>query len=495
MPECFDVVVVGAGVGGTMIARELARYRLNVLVIEKGADVSPACSKASNSVVHADSGPPGTNIREFTAESHRLYDDICRELSVEFTRCGELLVALEEEELPELEERLEAAKLKGVDMQRLTPAEILEMEPNVAPNVLGGALAPSGAVVYAFELAIALYENATANGVSFLFGTELTGARRLDDGGWQLSVARRGLSEQEGSFVTRFVVNAAGAWGGKVAVLFGHNDLDVAGMIGQRVILDRKLAGTVKHVVDRVSGSGVVVPTGHGNLLLGRCDGELVDVEDYAYVTARGIETIINEGKALVPSLGRGDLIRSFAGVWPERADILVEASKSCPGLVNVCLPPPGLTACPGAAKRAVYLLEELGLELREDDDFNPYREPIPDFSEMSAQEQAEMIKGDSRWGRIVCRCEAVTEGEIVEAIRRGARTLDGVKYRVRAGMGRCQGGFCGPRILAILARELGRDMSEITKKGDGSWMITPRARERAGPSGQDRSNRGCASR
>lgn len=475
MAACFDVAVIGAGVGGTMVARELARYRVKVLVLEKGAEVSPACTKASNSVIHADSGPPGSHIRRFTAESHRLYDGLCRELLVSFDRCGELLVALDEQELVQLEERVEAAGAKGVKMQRLTPAEVLGLEPALTRNVLGGALAPAGGVLCAFELAIALYENAVRNGVKFLLDTELTGARRLEDGGFEL------MTDRGAVFRARFVVNAAGAWGAKVAAMFGHRNLDVAGILGQRVIFDRKLRGTVHHIVDRVSGSGVIVPTPHGNLLAGRYDGELVEGEDNAYTSAAGIETIINEARALVPGIQAADVIRSFGGVWPERADILVEASGTSPGLVNLCLPPPGLTACPAAAREVVAVLDRLGLNLEERDDFEPHREPIPDFSEMPPREQAEMVRKDPRWGRVICRCETVTEGEIVEAIRRGARTLDGVKYRVRAGMGRCQGGFCGPRILGILARELGCGMGDITKRGGGSWMVTPRAREGVG--------------
>lgn len=464
----FDVAIIGAGVAGTMVARELARYRLKVLVLEKGAEVGSACTKASNSVIHSDSGAPGTNIRRFTAESHRLYDGLCRDLSVAFERCGELFVALDEREVQDLEAKVKAAEAKGVEMRRLTQAEVLDLEPALNRDLLGGALAPIGGVLCGFELAIALYENAVGNGVRFLFDTEVKEAHPSGDG-FEL-VTQRG-----DAFRARYVVNAAGAWGAKVASMFGHDGLDVVGMLGQRVIFDCR-NGAVRHIVDRVSGSGVVAPPPHGNLLAGRCDGELVEVEDEAFTTAAGIQMIINEAKSLFPSIQASDVIRSFAGVWPERADILVEASETVPGLVNICLPPPGLTGCPAAAREAVRLLQQIGLDLVENECFNPCREPIPDFSEMSPREQNEMIRKDPRWGRVVCRCETVTEGEILEAIRRGARTLDGVKYRVRAGMGRCQGGFCGPRILAILAREQGCSMNGITKKGGGSWMVTPRA-------------------
>jgi glycerol-3-phosphate dehydrogenase len=451
-----------------MIARELARYRLDAVVLEKGVDVSPACTKASNSVVHADSGPPGTNIRRFTAESHELYERICTELAVPFNRCGELFVALDPDELPMLEARLEAAEAKGVEMKRLSPAEVLQLEPGLTPDVLGGALAPAGAVVYAFELAIALFENARANGVDFRFASEVRGARILDAGVIELETTG-------GPVRAAYVINAAGAWASRVAALFGDDGVKADCMLGQRVIMDRRLAGTVRHIVDRFTGSGVIVPTGHGNLLLGRADGDLVDDPEDAFASDRGNRTILDQARALVPALGRSDMVRSFAGVWAERDDILVEKSSACSRLVNVCLPPPGLTACPGSARHAVALLGELGLELEPNPDFNPIRESIPDVSEMSAEDRAALVARDSSFGRVVCRCETVTEGEIIEAIRRGARTVDGVKYRVRAGMGRCQGGFCGLRVMAILARELGLGMTSVTKKGDGSWLVSPR--------------------
>lgn len=487
MVSRYDMAVVGAGIGGTMIARELARHDLKVVVLEKGSDVAPACTKASNSVIHADSGPPGTNIRKFVAESHLLYDQLCQALSVHINRCGELFVALDEAELPMLEARLEAAKTKGVEMKRLSPAEALAFEPALSPNVLGALFAPAGAVVYAFELAIALFENSRENGVEFRFDTEVTGAGHDDNGDITLQTSR-------GPVEARYVVNAAGAWAGKVASHMGDNDLQVQRMVGQRTILDRRLAGTVRHIIDRFTGAGVIVPTPHGNLLLGRYDGELVDSEDDAFARGEGTSAILEQARALVPTLEPRDAIRSFAGVWAERDDILVEASKRCPRLVNVVLPPPGLSACPAAARRVVAVLGELGLELRESRKFNPHREPIPDFSEMSPDEQAGLIEKDPRYGRVVCRCETVTEGEIVEAIRRGARTVDGVKYRVRAGMGRCQGGFCGPRVMEIIARELDRSMAEVTKKGSGSWMVRPRETAAVSMSGMDSSGRGLTS-
>jgi len=469
----FDVAVIGAGIVGTMIARELSRYRVEAVVLERGMDVAPACTKASNSVVHADSGLPGTDMRRFTAESHRLYDRLCEELAVAFNRCGELFVALEPEELPMLEERVEAAREKGVEMTRLSPSQVAELEPNLTGEVLGGALAPDGAVLYAFELAIALFENARANGVDFRFEAEVRRARMLEGGDIELETTR-------GPVRARYVVNAAGAWAGRVAALFGDHSVWVEYVMGQRTIMDRRLDGTVRHIVDRVKGSGVVIPTGHGNLFLGRADGELVDDPEVAPALASGIETILDEARALIPALKRSDMIRTFAGVWAEREDCLVEKSPACPRLVNVCLPPPGLTACPAAARHAMALLGELGLELKEDPSFDPVREPIPDFSELPPSERARLIERDPAFGRVVCRCETVTEGEIVEAIRRGARTVDGVKYRVRAGMGRCQGGFCGPRVMAILARELGLGLEEVTKKSGASWLVRPRGFEGA---------------
>lgn len=466
-----DVTIIGAGIAGLTVARELARYRLRVVVLERGADVAAGSTRASSSIVHADYGVPGSVTARLTVEGNRLMDDLCDDLSVPLKRCGELFVAFAGEE-PVLDEIAEAARANGaVPFRRLTRGEVLDLEPNLNPDLVGGLLGPSGGVLNSFELAIALFENARANGVEFLFGTSPISAAAAADGDFELRLSG------PGNLRTRFVVNAAGLFADEVATMLGDPyHIRVRPERGQEVILDRDAGGLVKRVIFDC-GITLLVPTIHGNLLLGTTKEEALDKTSDLHTTTSGVESILSRARRLVPKLDTRTVIRSFAGLRAcnDRGDHLVGRSERCPRLVTVSLQTGGLTASPAAAREVVRLLEAGGLRLEPREDFQPRRQPVTVFRDMSPTEQAEMIRRDPRYGRVVCRCETVTEGEVVEAIRRGARTLDGVKYRVRAGMGRCQRGFCGPRVMVILARELGIPLDEVTKRGHDSWLVRPK--------------------
>ena len=467
-----DVAVIGAGIAGTMIARELARYRLHVEVLEKEAEVSFGCTKASNSIIHADAGPLGSNTSRFTARSHRLFDPLCDELAVPFERPGELFVAFDEDELGWFEQLVETAPEKDLEVISLTRDQVLDLEPAVSSDVLAGVLAPAGGLLYSFELTIALFENAVQNGVRFRFDTQVVGARQCTPAHSCIE-----LRTSTGPVRASYVVNASGVRAGEVARMLGDDSFESWGERGERMVLDQRCNGLVTHIVDRSNIAAVIAPTLHGNVFLGRWDARNERGDERTVTTSSGIEGILREAQRVIPAIERRDMIRAFSGVWAvnSRGDQIVEASPSCPRLVNVCLIPPGVTIAPAVAEEVVGILDDIGLVLEPKEDFEPRREPIPDFSEMTDDERTAIIERDPRYGRVVCRCETVTEGEIVEAIRRGARTLDGVKYRVRAGMGRCQGGFCGPRVMNILARELGLDLAEVTKTGGDSWLGKPR--------------------
>jgi len=467
-----DVAIIGAGIAGLTVARELARYRLRVVVLEKEIDAATGSTKASSSIIHADYGAPGSATARLTVEGNRLFDDLCRELSVPFYRCGVLFVAFEGEE-PILNEIVESAEANGaVPFQRLGREEVLKLESNLNPDLTAGALGPSGGVLNSFELAIALFENARDNGVEFLLGTKLISADETPGGNLVLE------TDTGHKVRTRFVVNAAGLFADRVADILGDADhLKVVPQRGQEVILDQRSGPVVRRVIFDC-GTGLVVPTVHGNLLLGTTKEETQDKAGGLHTTRQGVDSIVGRARKLIPGLDPGSVIRSFAGLRAcnNREDHFIGRSERVPSLVTVSLQTGGLTASPAAAREAVELLEEAGLNLEPKGDFEAHREPMPVFREMSPAEQAEMIRRDSRFGRMVCRCETVTEGEIVEAVRRGARSVDGVKYRVRAGMGRCQGGFCGPRVMAILARELGVTLNDVTKRGKDSWLVRARA-------------------
>jgi len=464
-----DVTVIGAGIAGLSVARELARYRLRIAVVDREVDVGSGSTRASSSIIHADYGAPGTRTAEYTVRGNPAFDALCRDLAVPFQRRGAVFAAFAGEE-GVLEKIVQAAEENGaVPFRRLSREDTLELEPNLNPEIVAGALAPSAGALCSFDLAIALYENLLGNGVVFRLSCEVSRATVRPG---QPTV----LHTSDGDIRTNYVVNAAGLHADEVASMLGAGDLlSVTPERGQEVVLDRATGGLVNRMVFDC-GLGLVVPTTHGNLLLGTTQDGASDKDRDVQATADGLETILSRARRLVPALDRQMVIRSFAGLraCTNRGDHVVEGHGPSASVV-VCLQTGGVTASPAAAEDAVAILQDMGLSLVPRDDFEPTRQPIPSFREMDRAERERAIRRDPRWGRIVCRCETVTEGEIVEAIRRGARTLDGVKYRVRAGMGRCQGGFCGPRVMEILARELGLDMAWTRKRGGGSWLVEPR--------------------
>jgi glycerol-3-phosphate dehydrogenase len=470
--EHVDVAIVGAGVAGCMVARELSKYQVRTLVLERELDVaSRGVTKGSMSAIHADMGAPGSNRARLTVQANPVFERLCEDLGVSFERTGLLVVALERSELPVLEEIRENAEENGaVPYRPLTRGEVLALESNLSPDVVAGLYQPAEGMLYSFDLTIACFENAVSNGVEFRFGTELLSMSERLDGTFSLFTNR-------GEVRARFVVNAAGLFADDVARMVGDDEITVVPVRGQHLILDRLVGDLVTHQLWDC-GVGAVVPTPHGNLLIGSTFEEVTDKTGDDCSTAEGRDDLFRAAQRLIPALDRGVIIRGFSGLRSinNYNDHVVQVSKKTDRLVNISLISGGVTASPAVAEHVADLVAEGGLELRPRPDFEPQREPIPDFSEMTDGERADIIRRDPRYGRVVCRCETVTEGEIVEAIRRGARTLDGIKYRVRAGMGRCQGGFCGPRVMAILARELGVGLDAISKGGEEAWLVHPRA-------------------
>jgi len=462
-----DVAIVGAGIAGCMTARELSRYQLRTVVVEKELDVATGQTKASTSGIHPDMGEPGSLRARLTVQGNAAMEQVCEELYVSLMWPGSIIVAFSESDMPALDEIRKNAELNGaIPYEWLTKEELLELEPNVSREVIGGLYHPREGMLYSFDLSIAAFENAVANGVEFFFDTELVGLEEGQNGGFLLHTTR-------GDIAASHVVNAAGLFVDQVSQMIGDDEIQITPVRGQHLVMDRRVGHLVKHMVG-------AIPTPHGNLLIGGTFEDATDKERDHYSTAEARESLFQNAQRVIPSLDRRLIIRQFAGLrsWNQYDDHLVQVSKKSGHLINISLISGGVTAGPAVAKRVVELLDGNGLALQLKRDFNPYREPIPDFSEMTDVEKTEMIKRDPRYGRAVCRCETVTEGEIVEAIKRGARTMDGVKFRTRAGMGRCQGGFCGPRVMSILAQELGGGMEPVRKSGPESWLVRPRLSE-----------------
>ena len=482
----YDVAIIGAGVIGSALFRELGKFRLSTVLIEKENDVALGCSRANSAIVHAGYDPPtGTLMARFNVEGNRMYPQLCAELSVPFRQNGSLIVALTDEELPQLHNLYENGTRNGVEGLEVVDADaVRRLEPNLKESIRGALVAPTGGIVGSYEFTTALAENGVVNGGEVLLNSEVVKIEKFAKDGTLLENKKQEgnfrLTFRDGSSIdARFVVNAAGIYSDVVQQLIGEKRFTVKPRKGEYYILDKRQGGLVDRTIFMCPsklGKGVLIsPTVHGNLLVGpdAQDGE--DKEDFS-TTKQGLEFVRNMSKLLSDKVDFSDAIRNFAGLrsLPDGKDFIIERDPDVAGLVNLAgIKSPGLTSAPAIAVYAVQLLADCGLDLKDNPDFNPNRTEIR-FSSLSEEEKIALIAKDSRYGRVICRCEEVTEGEIVDSIRRplGARTLDGVKRRCRPGSGRCQGGFCGPRVLEILSRELGVSRESIMKDKDGSYIL-----------------------
>ncbi|MCD6419971.1 MAG: NAD(P)/FAD-dependent oxidoreductase [Synergistetes bacterium] len=488
--DSVDVLVIGGGVAGASIVRELSRYELEVAMVEKEADVCFGVTKATHALIH--SGIPGKGIplenRTLLLGNLKM-DQLCKDLDVPFERVGKLLVAFNSEELEILRMHEYNCRVGGVPgVELITDVnKIREMEPNISPKVIAALYTPTTGIVSPWELVFGLIENAKKNGVRLYVNAEVKSIFVQQDGSFIVGT-------EVGDVKSRYIVNAAGFGADSIARLIGDDSFKVTAVREQRIIIDKVYKGLVKHLVRALNGlkttGDFVAPTVYGDIMIGETIEHPDDVYDVA-TTRDGLEgRVIPRAKDLVPSLPVRGTIKPFAGNIPRVnlkteggykliGDYLVKPSLASEKLINVVLTGSGVGAAPAIATYVVEeILPSVGLELKPKDRFDPKREGIPRFAELTDEERAKLIEKDPRWGHVVCRCEMVTEGEIVEAIRRGATTYDGVKFRTRTGMGRCQGGFDRPRVLRILSRELGIPVEKITRKGDGSYEVLYRVKE-----------------
>ncbi|MGB9879508.1 MAG: NAD(P)/FAD-dependent oxidoreductase, partial [Anaerolineae bacterium] len=474
MDALYDVIIVGGGVVGCFIARALSRYKLRVLLLERESDVCSGTSKANTAIVHAGyDAKPGTLKAALNLAGNRAYDQVCAELDVPFQRCGTYVVALTDDDLRTLDDLYRRGIQNGVTgMRIISGEEMRRIEPLVNPETRGALYAATGGIVDPFLLTIAAAENAVLNGVHLRLETEVTDLIRQNG-----RIA--GVHTNRGQIFGRFVINAAGLHADQLMAKAGLQGFTITPRKGEYYVFDREKS-RVRAVLfpcpTPISKGILVTPTTHGNTLIGPNAVDISNKEDLS-VTPQGLEEVFAGAQRLVPTLDRRDVIAVFAGLRASGStgDFLIEAPAQAPGLINVAgIESPGLTAAPAIAEFVVQLLRECGLKLVEKPGYNPIRRAPPRFSELSRQEQALLIAKDARYGRIVCRCETVTEGEIVAAIHSPvpARTYDALKRRTRLGAGRCQGGFDTPRVIHILARELGLPPTAITKKGPGSEFV-----------------------
>jgi glycerol-3-phosphate dehydrogenase len=475
----YDVIIIGAGVTGSSVARELSRYNANVCVLEKCEDVCEGTSKANSAIVHAGfDAAEGSLMAKMNVRGNELMGKLAEDLDIPFKRNGAMVVCIHKEALDGLKTLYDRGIANGVkELRILSREEALEMEPNLSDNVEGALYAPTSGIICPFMLNIAMAENAAQNGVEFRFNTKVEDICHDDDGIWHLRT-------NNGEYTAKYVVNAAGVYADVIHNMVSENKIKITPRRGDYCLLDKEVGNHVKHTIfpqPTNLGKGVLVsPTIHGNLIVGPTAVDLENKEGNN-TTAAGIADLIAKANDHVKNLPMRKVITSFAGLRAHEAhhEFILEEVKDAPHFIDCAgIESPGLTSCPAIGEYIGGMLKEK-MGLTEKENWISKRKGILNPSELSIEERNELIKKNPAYGQIICRCESISEGEIIDAIHRplGARSLDGVKRRTRAGMGRCQAGFCSPRVMEIINRELGLPLEEITKSGGRSNIVLERTK------------------
>ena len=473
----FDACIIGAGVVGGFVARELTRYGLSVVIVEKESDVAMGATRANSAIVHAGfDAKVGSLKARLNVRGSEMMESVCRELGVKYRRNGSLVVGFDGNDEATLSELLSRGEKNGVrGLKLLSRDEVVALEPNIGDEVTAALYAPTGAIVCPYELCMAAIGNAMDNGAMLKCSFEVTEITDMGD------FCKVKSSNEEIS--ARFVINCAGLYSDKIAEMCGVGGFSITPRRGEYLLLDREVGDLISHTVFRcptTMGKGMLVtPTVDGNLLLGPTAENILDKEDKS-TTAEGLAKIRSSVTKQVRGIDMRKVITSFTGLRAvgSTGDFIINSKDK---FINVAaIESPGLSASPAIAEYVRELLAELGVEMCEREDFVKTRRPMHYFRELSIDEKNEIIKENPSFAQVICRCETVTEGEILEAIRTNPRPtdLDGVKRRTRASMGRCQGGFCTPYITELLARELSVDCTEVTKFGGGSRLIVGKTKE-----------------
>ena len=471
--KIYDTLIIGAGIVGCSVARYLSKYKGGIAVLERKEDVCCGTSKANSGIVHAGfDAKHGTLMALYNVRGSRMYPKLSEELDFKYENNGSIVLCLSEEDRPKLVSLYENGVRNGVLGLRIVERdELLTLEPYISDEAVCALYAPAGGIVCPFDATFAMAENAAHNGAEFFFDTKVTDIVREDEL-WKVVTT-------SGSYLTRTVVNAAGCYSDVFHNMVSSSKIKITPRRGEYFLLDRTAGGYVSHTIFRLPGKmgkGVLVtPTVHGNILVGPTAEDIDDKDDVS-TTADGLDKIRLQSALSIKDLPLNKTITSFSGLRSHEAghEFIIGEPEDAEGFFDCAgIESPGLSAAPAIGEDIATMIADK-LNLEEKEDFDPYRTGILDPLTLDEDRLNELIKVRPDYGKIICRCESVTEGQIRDAIRRipGARSIDGVKRRVRAGMGRCQGGFCSPSVMEILADELKCDISEVTKKGQGSEII-----------------------
>ena len=476
----YDVVIIGAGVSGSAIARELSRYQAEICVLEKEEDVCCGTSKANSAIVHAGYDcKPGTMMARMNLRGNEMMEELSQELDFPFRRNGSFVVCLDASQKDKLEELYEQGVQNGVPgLRLLNREEALAMEPNLSPDTVEVLYAPSAGIVCPFGLNIAMAENACENGVDFFFNTRVEELHKDEEGIWHIRTGN-------GEYKARCVVNAAGVYADRLHNLVSQDKIRITARRGDYLLLDHEAGNHVSHTIfpqpTRLGKGVLVAPTIHGNLIVGPTATDIPDKESTA-TTQKELDQVVENAGMSVQNLPLRKVITSFAGLraHEDGHEFILKELADAPGFFDCAgIESPGLTSAPAIGEYMAALIQEkYGWDKKEH--WKGTRKGILDPKKLTLEERNQLIRENPAYGQIICRCESVTEGEILDAIHRplGARSLDGIKRRTRAGMGRCQAGFCSPKVMDILSRELGLSLEEITKCGRGSEIVREKTKE-----------------
>ncbi len=471
---CYDVAIIGAGVIGALAARELSKYELKTILIEATNDVAMGASKANSGIVHAGfDAKPGTLKAKLNVKGCAMMPQVCKDLSVPYRKNGSLVVAFSEEEMDTIKELYDRGIANGVpELSILSKEQLKEIEPNLADDVYGALAAESAGIVCPYELTIAATENAVVNGVEFKRNFKVKSIK-FEDGLFT-------VTSDAGEIKTKYIIDAAGAHSDEIARMIGDESVNLIMRRGEYFILDKAVGNMVSHTIFQCPtkmGKGILVsPTVDGNLLIGPTAEDIEDKYDKS-TTSEGLKTIKTFSVKSCPAVSVRNAITSFTGLraHPVNDDFILGPGKVNKQFIHASgIESPGLTSAPAIAEYLADIIVSAEGGVEKNDDFDGIRKDVFRFRHATDEEKAAAIAENPAYGRIVCRCETITEGEIIDAIKApaGARDVDGVKRRTRAGMGRCQGGFCGSKVVEILARELGCEINDITKFGEGSNIL-----------------------
>jgi len=467
----YNIAIIGGGIVGNAIARELSRYELKTILIEKEIEVSFGTSKANSGIIHSGiHDSPKTLKGRLCMHGNVLWEELSRELKIPFHRVGEILVARSEEDLPVLNKLFDNAKTNGIPAEFIKGNKLHEIEPNLSKKIDTGLLAPTAGVIPPYEMTYALYENACENGVDYLLESEVTGITR-DGLGFIIHAGKEEIK-------AGYVINAAGVYADDIAKLVGADNFVIKPRKGEEYILDKRLDNINNRIIfptPAPNSKGVlVIKTIEGSTMIGPTAEDTDNKEDLT-TTESGLKKILDFVRTMVPGINKSDIIASFAGLRPisNTDDFIIEESKTVPHFINAAgIQSPGLTAAPAIALYIVQILSGGDLRLEKKKEWKKYDKPHRRLTLLTNKQREDILKLNRNYGNIVCRCETVSEAEVVDAIDKGARTVDGIKFRTRAGMGRCQAGFCTHHVMRILSRELDVPEEKLTKRGGESIMI-----------------------